>query len=129
MDSGRKRKGSSFMKGKLVMFYRTAEKPTSSVQYNTSKVKPSPPPSTTTVGYLVDQEFLVPASNKKVSFVKSSDHGTRDTKGYGTYGGGAGDDLVDIKAASYISYVQERSGLNELIQKEGITRMFNIDCC
>ncbi|KAF5205747.1 Gamma carbonic anhydrase-like 1 protein [Thalictrum thalictroides] len=92
MDSGRKRKGSSFMKGKLVMFYRTPEKPTTSVQYNTSKVKPSPPPSTTTVGYLVDQEFLVPASNKKVSFVKSSDHGicTRETKGYGIYGGGGG---------------------------------------
>ncbi|KAL5717503.1 hypothetical protein ACHQM5_010491 [Ranunculus cassubicifolius] len=133
MDSSRKRRGpsNSFTNGKLVMsFYRAPSKPNPSFHYTTSKVKPSPPPSSvgyTSIGYLVDQEFSVPSSNKKVSFAKSEPsrdqeymvassnkkvsymkaEGPRDTKGYLDYSS-YGDELVDIKAASYISHVQER---------------------
>ncbi|KAF9619270.1 hypothetical protein IFM89_006457 [Coptis chinensis] len=111
MESNRKRK-SGFMKGnKLVMsFYRTPPaKPNTSVQYSASKVKPSPPPPTTTVGFLVDQEFVVPSS-----FVKSD--GGRDTKNYVDYNAyyGTGDESVDMKAASYISHVQARFRLERV---------------
>ncbi|OVA09571.1 hypothetical protein BVC80_9101g96 [Macleaya cordata] len=106
MEANRKRRG--FIKGRLVMsLYRTS-KPASTVQFST-KVKPTTSSSATSSGYLVaDKEFVVPQSSKKVSFLKSDV--IRDS--YGVVD--AGDENVDMKAATYISYVQERFKLERV---------------
>ncbi|KDP46265.1 hypothetical protein JCGZ_10105 [Jatropha curcas] len=107
MESNRKRRG--FMKGKLIPFYRSS-KATSTVQYS-SKVKPSQSsPSAASVGFVVHQDYIITPPKQKVSFIVPTADSNRDKylsqfdKLYGV----AGDEGVDIKAATYISSVQER---------------------
>ncbi|KAL6325601.1 hypothetical protein AAG906_023446 [Vitis piasezkii] len=113
MEANRKRRG--FMKGKLAMpFYRVA-KPSSTVQYS-SKVKPSQTsPLAPSVGFVVDQEYVIPQPKQKVAFIIPAENG-RDSL-FGTYGAG-GDEGVDAKAANYISVVQERFKLDRVNSKK-----------
>lgn len=95
MESNRKRRG--FMKGKLMPFYRAAKPSNSTVQYSTSKVvKPSQ--SSASVAFLHVQDCVVSAQPKqKVSFILPET-----------------DDAVDMKAATYITSVQERFKLERV---------------
>ncbi|KAA8548246.1 hypothetical protein F0562_004493 [Nyssa sinensis] len=129
MESNRKRKG--FMKAKLAMsFYRAAKPSSSSVQYS-SKVKPSPPPSSTaSVGYVassssnalveryvVNPDYVTPQPKPKLSFLVPEINGGRDSYSSCKFDnpyGGAGDESVDVKAATYISSVQERFRLERV---------------
>lgn len=96
------------MKGKLVAFYRADHKTTSStVQFGSGKVKPSQSSPSTTSTYVIAQ----PKPN--VSFVMS-DTGRDLENLYGV----AVDECVDVKAASYISSVQERFKLERVICQE-----------
>ncbi|PQP94478.1 uncharacterized protein Pyn_35386 [Prunus yedoensis var. nudiflora] len=122
MESNRKRRG--FMKGKLMPFYRAAKPSTTSMQYSSmgmasSKVKPSQA-SPNTAAYSVDfMDYVIAAQpNQKVSFiVPAADHSSQlkqqfDHKHYGA--AAAGDESVDMKAATYISSVQERFKLERI---------------
>ncbi|CAN6575150.1 hypothetical protein C1H46_042995 [Malus baccata] len=129
MESNRKRGG--FMKGKLMPFYRAA-KPISktSMQYSsiaiaTSEVKPSQATTSPaySVGYTVHgQDYVIAAAQpkQKVSFILpagAADHHTKNSlikQQYFDHYGGAGDEDVDMKAASYISSVQERFKLERI---------------
>ncbi|KAJ9135510.1 hypothetical protein P3X46_032688 [Hevea brasiliensis] len=111
MESNRKRRG--FMKGKLMPFYRSPKPSSPNLQYTSSKViKPSQSsPSTPSVGFFVHQDYIIaPPKQNKVSFIippapdSNRDKLTPFDKVYGV----PGDESVDIKAASYISSVQER---------------------
>ncbi|ONI19962.1 hypothetical protein PRUPE_3G308000 [Prunus persica] len=116
MESNRKRRG--FMKGKLMPFYRAAKPSTTSMQYS-SKVKPSqasPNTAAYSVGFM---DYVIAAQpNQTVSFiVPAADHSSQlkqqfDHKHYGA--AAAGDESVDIKAATYISSVQERFKLERI---------------
>ncbi|KAM7506477.1 hypothetical protein LguiA_016930 [Lonicera macranthoides] len=127
------------MKGKLVMSFYRATKPSSTPhQYNGKVVKPTTHPlassiasvgyivnqdkvapqqkqtmfssnnsTAASVGFIVNQEMVNPQPKQRVSFIMP-DNG-RDS--YGMFDnpyGIAGDEGVDVKAASYISCVQER---------------------
>lgn len=104
MESNRKRRG--FIKGKLAMpFYRVSKPSSTTVQYS-SKVKPNQTsPLAASVGFMVDQEYVIPPPNRKVAFIIPAENG-RDpmVKFDGLYV----DEGVDAKAANYISCVQER---------------------
>ena len=90
-----KQKG--FMKSKLVMSFCKAAKPSTTVQVGTSKLKPSPPASSTvTLGSFGGSDGYV--------------HGP---------GGGAGDKAVDTKASRYILQVKERLILEEMVMAKG----------
>ncbi|CAN6572440.1 unnamed protein product [Malus baccata var. baccata] len=126
MESNRKRRG--FMKGKLMPFYRAAKpNSTTSMQYSSmamasSKVKPSQAtPSPAYSGFMVHgQDYVIAAAQpkQKVSFIVPSDATDHHTKNslikqqFDHYG--AGDESVDMKAASYISSVQERFKLERI---------------
>ncbi|WOH04993.1 hypothetical protein DCAR_0624405 [Daucus carota subsp. sativus] len=122
-SNGKLRKG--IMKAKLTMSFYRAAKP-SPLPYSTSKPKlynnnmevanqiiPDQPkqniaPSTaSTVGYIVNQD-QAHTQPKQVSFAIPSDTDTRDSyrKKY--------DNPIDVRAASYISCVQERFKLERL---------------
>lgn len=101
MDSNRKRKG--LLKGKLVVPFYKAGKPASSTVQFSSKVKPSQSFPSTTSTYVLAQP------KPKVSFVLP-DTGRDLESLYGV----AVDESVDIKAASYISSVQERFKLERV---------------
>ncbi|KAJ4960587.1 hypothetical protein NE237_020497 [Protea cynaroides] len=109
MEANRKPRG--FIKGnKLIMTFYRAAKPSSTVQFNSNKVKPTP---STSMRIRVDQDFSIPAPKQKVSLtppdsVRDSNRGQINS----LYGGG-GDENVDMKATSYISYVQERFRLEQ----------------
>ncbi|KAJ8648916.1 hypothetical protein MRB53_001939 [Persea americana] len=113
MESNRKRRG--FMKGKLMMSSYRASKTPSSVQFS-SKIKQSPPASTASVGFHVDEKkFAISSSPVKQmpSVIAVDGDAYGDFVGHveGTNGAGAsvaGDESVDLRAATYISYVQER---------------------
>ncbi|KAH7518917.1 uncharacterized protein LOC125424289 [Ziziphus jujuba] len=115
MESSRKRRG--FIKGKLMPFYRAA-KPSSTVQYTSKVIKPSQSsPSASSVGYVHVQDYVISGQlpTKKVSFMlpensRESTFGQLD----GTIYGVACDEAVDMKAASYISSVQERFKLERI---------------
>lgn len=103
------------MKGKLVMsFYRVSKTP-SSVQFS-SKIEQSPPASTASVGFHVDEKkFAISSSpmKQKPLVIAMDGDAYGDFVGHveGTNGAGArvsGDESVDLRAATYISYVQER---------------------
>ncbi|XP_022741540.1 uncharacterized protein LOC111293083 [Durio zibethinus] len=122
MESNRKRRG--FIKGKLTPFYRAA-KPAPAMQY-TSKVKPNQASSTTTsVSYRVQQEYLNISQPKQVSFIIPADMNRENLSQIDSFFGFAGDESVDMKAASYISSVQERFKLersnSERIKLQEIT--------
>lgn len=110
--ANRTRRG--FIKGKLMPFYRAA-KPSSTFQY-TSKVKPSQSsPSTASVGFMVHQDYVVGQPNQKVSSYVLPPDNTRDLiSQYDNIYGVAADEGVDMKAAIYISSVQERFKLERM---------------
>lgn len=133
MESNRKRRG--FMKGKLMPFYRVNSKPcstnsnttgtnTSSKQSNmqymtSSKVKPNQAyPSPSAVGFLVHnhKDYHVIATQaqdqpkQKITFIVPPSHADHQQLDYNL----AGDDMVDMKAAIYISSVQERFKLERV---------------
>ncbi|KAL8097597.1 hypothetical protein AgCh_030649 [Apium graveolens] len=115
-SNGKLRKG--IMKAKLTMSFYRAAKP-SPMPYSTSKPKlynninmaneiiPDQPkqniaPSTaSTVGFMVNPD-QVHTQPKQVSFVLPPNNGTRDSYGKKI------DHPIDVRAASYISCVQER---------------------
>ncbi|XP_050383954.1 uncharacterized protein LOC126800606 [Argentina anserina] len=128
MESNRKRRG--FMKGKLVPFYR-ASKPSSisttttnttskqsSMQYMmSSKVKPSQAyPLPSSVGFLVHnhKDYHVIATQaqaqpkQKITFIVPPSHDRKQQQQQQVDHNLVGDDMVDMKAATYISSVQER---------------------
>ncbi|KAG6659744.1 hypothetical protein I3843_03G053700 [Carya illinoinensis] len=113
MEANRKRRG--FIKGKLMSFQRAA-KPSSIVQYTSKLAKPSQSsPSTASVGFLVQQDYVVSQPNQKVSFIVPADD-SRDliSSQYDSLYGIAADETVDTKAATYISSVQERFKLERM---------------
>ncbi|GAA0156170.1 hypothetical protein LIER_13723 [Lithospermum erythrorhizon] len=122
-----------FKKGKLVMtFYRALAKPPP----NKKPTNMAPPPSTAVAGgrqkpreqagrttaeggggsqvnFIVKQDQVGPPTNAKVSFfVPEADHNNGGhgfyDKNFGDLFGVVEDEAVDLKAASYISTVQER---------------------
>lgn len=103
------------MKGKLMMSFYRASKTPSSVQFS-SKIKQSPPASAASVGFHVDEKkFAISSSPVKQmpSVIAVDGDAYGDFVGHveGTNGAGAsvaGDESVDQRAATYISYVQER---------------------
>ncbi|XP_042478925.1 uncharacterized protein LOC122059918 [Macadamia integrifolia] len=103
MEANRKRK--AFMKAKMVVaIYRAAKPSSNTVQYS-SKVKPTPSSS-----FVVDEDnFSIPAPKPKLSDANSESFHDHSINGYmnNLYGAG-GDENVDMRAASYISCVQER---------------------
>ncbi|XP_010250666.1 PREDICTED: uncharacterized protein LOC104592853 [Nelumbo nucifera] len=111
MESNRRRKG--FIK--LVNpFYRTPK--SSPSVHSSSKVKPSPTPMTS---FVVDKDVTMPPQKQKVSFVKSAavDGHHRDSSGGPNTHSAmvvTGEDNVDIRASTYISYVQERFRLEQV---------------
>ncbi|KAK6928556.1 hypothetical protein RJ641_007147 [Dillenia turbinata] len=116
-SANRKRRG--FVKGKLMMpFYRSA-KPSAAVPYTSStKVKPSQSsPTTASVGYIVDQDFVIPRPKQKVSFILPENYGCESDYHNDNPYGVVGDESVDMKAASYISCVQERFKLERSISE------------
>ncbi|KAK6280353.1 hypothetical protein QQP08_013803 [Theobroma cacao] len=96
--SNRKRRG--FIKGKLAPFYRAA------MQY-TTKVMPNQTSTTASVSFRVHQDYMV-SQPKQVSFILPADKNRENLSQIDNFFGVAGDESVDIKAASYISSVQER---------------------
>ncbi|KAJ6734594.1 hypothetical protein OIU79_001796 [Salix purpurea] len=116
MESSRKRKG--FMKGKLMLLYRSSSNPSSNVQSYSSKVKPSQNSQTTaSVGYVVHQDYMsIPPQKQKVSFIlPASDDNRRDKLShFDKFFGVVGDARIDNKASSYIASVQERFKLERV---------------
>lgn len=117
MVSARKRKG---LEGKLTMPFNRAPKP--SMQFG-SKVKPTAPPADS-LGLLVDDEFVLPPSKLKASSTLAKKEGGGDFVGHFE---------VDKRAASYISYVQERFRLEQGIDdrrnhQQVARRKVEVDC-
>lgn len=117
MESNRKRRG--FMKGKLAMpFYRVSKPSSAAVQYS-SKVKPNQTsPLAPSVGFVVDQEYVIPPPKQKVAFIIPAENGRDSLLKFDAFYGAGGDEGVDAKAANYISCVQERFKLDRLNSKK-----------
>lgn len=109
------------MKGKLVMSFYRASKTPCSVQFS-SKIKQNPPASTASVGFHVDEKkFAISSSpmKQKPLVIAMEGDAYSDFVGHveGTNGASAsvaGDESVDLRAATYISYVQERFRLERM---------------
>ncbi|OWM71422.1 uncharacterized protein LOC116194461 [Punica granatum] len=107
MESNRKRRG--FIKSKLGLpFYKAAKPSSSTVQYST-KATPNGQTSkqTVTVSYVV-QEYIITQPKPKLSFV-TPEKGRAEP-----FDVAYGDEAVDLKAANYISSVQERFKLERI---------------
>ncbi|OMO85404.1 hypothetical protein CCACVL1_10205 [Corchorus capsularis] len=105
--SNRKRRG-GFIKGKLTPFYRAAKPAASTVMQYTTKVKPNLVSSTaTSISFRVHQDYMI-SQPKQVSFILPADKNRENLTQIDNFFGVPGDESVDIKAASYISSVQER---------------------
>ncbi|KAJ8771972.1 hypothetical protein K2173_027149 [Erythroxylum novogranatense] len=107
MESNRKRRG--ILKGKLMPFYRSAKSSTT-IQYS-NKIMPSQlssAASTASVGFVVNQDFLVAPPKQKVSFIVPADNSRDKLSQLDMVYGLPGDESVDMKASTYISNVQER---------------------
>ncbi|XAR52020.1 hypothetical protein NMG60_11006852 [Bertholletia excelsa] len=104
MEANRKRKG--FLKWKpATTLYRSAKPVSSTMQYSSSKVKPSPTapsPTTASVGFIINYEYVTQTPKQKVASFP-----TRERYLESIYGV-VGEEGVDKEAASYISIVQER---------------------
>ncbi|KAE8717113.1 hypothetical protein F3Y22_tig00110059pilonHSYRG00070 [Hibiscus syriacus] len=105
MESNRKRRG--FIKSKLAPFYRAA-KPAVPAMLYTKSVKPNKASTTTaSFSFRVHQDYKV-SKPKQVSVFIPADKKQENLGQIDTFFGFAGDEAVDIKAATYISSVQER---------------------
>ncbi|XVF13895.1 hypothetical protein REPUB_Repub09cG0008900 [Reevesia pubescens] len=124
MESNRKRRG--FIKGKLTPFYRAAKPAAAVMQYTTKVVKPNQASSTTTnsVSFRVHQDYMI-SQPKQVSFIVPVDKNSKNLSQIDNFFGVADDESVDMKAATYISSVQERFKLernnSERIKLQEIT--------
>ncbi|KAL4332943.1 hypothetical protein GQ457_07G000440 [Hibiscus cannabinus] len=96
MESNRKRRG--FLKAKLTPLYRAAKPP------STTTVMPN---QASTFSFRLHQDYKV-SQPKQVSFFIPADKKRENLSQIDTFFGVAGDEAVDIKAATYISSVQER---------------------
>ncbi|XP_061339107.1 uncharacterized protein LOC133285831 [Gastrolobium bilobum] len=106
MEANRKR-SRGFLKGKLAPFYK-GPKPSSTVHYTTTNVKPNhSSPSPASVGFVVHHDYAIAQSNPKVSIVVADKRGDLMSHLEELYGVPA-DESVDTKAGIYISMVQER---------------------
>ncbi|KAK6267133.1 hypothetical protein QUC31_017970 [Theobroma cacao] len=76
------------------------------MQY-TTKVMPNQTSTTASVSFRVHQDYMV-SQPKQVSFILPADKNRENLSQIDNFFGVAGDESVDIKAASYISSVQER---------------------
>ena len=109
MEVNRKREG--VLKRKFVMsLYRAAKPASSSTMKYGSKVKQSPSASSpASVDFIVNRDYMTPQPKQTISFAPQPEK-THET--YSTfenfYNSIAADESVDLKAASYISCVQER---------------------
>ncbi|KAE8718186.1 hypothetical protein F3Y22_tig00110017pilonHSYRG00129 [Hibiscus syriacus] len=101
MESNRKRRG--FLKAKLTPLYRAA-KPGSA-----TSVMPNQASATMTAPFSlwIHRDYNV-SQPKQVSFFVPADKKRENLSQIDTFFGVAGDEAVDIKAATYISSVQER---------------------
>ncbi|KAI3463122.1 hypothetical protein Pfo_019785 [Paulownia fortunei] len=136
MESNRsKRRG--FSKSKLVMSFYRATKPSSafsgkpkssptnssltSLEFVANQpIKPKAPPSSTTAAspavglIIVNQDQVFPPQKPNVAFVVPDRNGDSYGKLENFYGAAAEDEAVDVKAARYISSVQERFQLERV---------------
>ncbi|KAB2084757.1 hypothetical protein ERO13_A05G337200v2 [Gossypium hirsutum] len=104
MESNSKRRG--FFKGKLTPFYR-AVKGVPTRQYS-SKVKPNQGSSTSaSISFRVHQDYMI-SQPKQISYIVPGDKNRENLSQIDNFFGVTGDESVDIKAATYISSVQER---------------------
>lgn len=115
------RKGRGFIKGKLMPLYHGAKSSASStVQNSNNAIKSSQSsPAAATVGYVVHQDYLIAQPKQNFSFiVPSAPHDNNVNRDHhqklSHFETLFGDESVDIKAASYISSVQERFKLERL---------------
>ncbi|MBA0872836.1 hypothetical protein Goshw_021505 [Gossypium schwendimanii] len=104
MEFNSKRRG--FFKGKLTPFYR-AVKGVPTRQYS-SKVKPNQGSSTSaSISFRVHQDYMI-SQPKQISYIVPGDKNRENLSQIDNFFGVTGDESVDIKAATYISSVQER---------------------
>ncbi|MBA0781619.1 hypothetical protein Gotri_002526 [Gossypium trilobum] len=109
MEFNSKRRG--FFKGKLTPFYR-AVKGVPTRQYS-SKVKPNQGSSTSaSISFRVHQDYMI-SQPKQISYIVPGDKNREKFSQIDNFFGVTGDESVDIKAATYISSVQEPQGLVE----------------
>ncbi|KAK8607332.1 hypothetical protein V6N13_053073 [Hibiscus sabdariffa] len=110
MESTRKSRG--FIKGKLSPLYQAVKPAAAAMQYIT-KVKPSQGSSTkASVDFRVRRDYMI-SQPKRISFVVPGDRNRENLSHIDNFFGIVGDESVDIKAATYISSVQERFKLEK----------------
>ncbi|GAB2225990.1 hypothetical protein Droror1_Dr00021772 [Drosera rotundifolia] len=104
MDSNGKLRG--FMKAKLrPSIYRA--KPSPAAHYTTKVNSKSSSPTTSSVGYVVNQD-MKPQAVQQVSMVLSADDSYDSVGHIDGYFGAIADERVNMRAANYISSVRER---------------------
>ncbi|KAE8661639.1 hypothetical protein F3Y22_tig00113725pilonHSYRG01599 [Hibiscus syriacus] len=105
MESDRKHQG--FFKGKLTLFYRAVKAAPAAKQY-TGKVKPNQGSSaTSSISFQVHRDYMI-SQPKRFSFIVPADKNRENLSQINNFFGVAADESIDIKAATYISSVQER---------------------
>ncbi|XP_019457679.1 PREDICTED: uncharacterized protein LOC109358067 [Lupinus angustifolius] len=111
MEANRKR-NRGFLKGKILPFYR-APKPSSTMQYTTTKVNTNHSSSPASIGCVVHQDYAISQPNPKVSIVVADNRSDLVSHLEELYGL-PGDESVDTKAGLYISMVQQRLTLERV---------------
>ncbi|KAE8720149.1 hypothetical protein F3Y22_tig00109916pilonHSYRG00140 [Hibiscus syriacus] len=100
------------IKGKLTPLYTAVKPAASAIQY-IIKVKPSQGSSTTaSVDFQVRRDYMI-SQPKRISFVVPTDKNRENLRHIDNFFGVVGDESVDLKAATYISSVQERFKLEK----------------
>ncbi|KAE8689394.1 hypothetical protein F3Y22_tig00110940pilonHSYRG00510 [Hibiscus syriacus] len=106
-------KGRGFIKAKLTPLYRAVKPAAAAMQY-IAKVKPNQGSSTTaSVDFRLSREDYMISQPKRISFVVPADKNRKNLSHIDNLFGVVGDECVDIKAAAYISSVQERFKLEK----------------
>ncbi|GAB2278427.1 hypothetical protein Dimus_013111 [Dionaea muscipula] len=112
MDSSGKRR--SFLKVKLMPSIYRAVMPSPASHYASKvKSKPTPPATSSSVGYIVNQD-LKPLAVQQVSMILSADDTNESISQVDNYFGAIADERVNMKAANYISSVRERFRLERI---------------
>ncbi|CAJ1788200.1 unnamed protein product [Sphenostylis stenocarpa] len=110
MDAAYRKGSRGSFKGKLPFYRNNAPKPSSTIQYKATDIKPnhytSPP---ATLGFVVPQDFATTKRDPKVR-IKVADSCSNLDELYGL----PGDESVDKKAEIYIAKVQKRLMLERL---------------
>lgn len=120
MDSQHRRRG--FIKGMRLFSFSRASKSCSGVQY-TSRMKPSYQSSASVppITYLVDHKDTKPKGRPKVSLFVPEYHDSSSFNELESYLSSAGDENVNMKAASYISTVREKFKLERMNSERKIS--------